>query len=81
MKEMPMNRILVVAGLWLLGMACACGTPQEVANIEAAEDMEETAGNERMMVQSEEGGEAGGGYLMPPNAEEDVEMQNEPYPE
>ncbi len=76
-----MNRMLVVAGLWLLGMASACGTPEEVANIEAAEDMEQTSGDERMMVQSEEGDSAGGGYLMSPNAEEDIEMQNEPYPE
>lgn len=76
-----MNRMLMVAGLWLLGIASACGTPEENANIEAAEEMEETSGNERMMVQSEEAGSAGGGYLMAPNAEEDIEMQNEPYPE
>ena len=72
-----MNRMLVVAGLWLLGIASACGTPQGAANMEAEEEMEETSGDERMMVQSEEGE----GYLMPPNAEEDIEMQTEPYPE
>ena len=72
-----MDRILLVAGLWLLGIASACGTTQEAANMEAEEEMEETSGDERMMVQSEEGG----GYLMPPNAEEDIEMQTEPYPE
>lgn len=76
-----MNRILLVLGLCLLGTVFACGTPEEVANIEAAEDMEFTAGNEREMIQSEEGGRAGGGYLMPTNAEEDVELQTEQYPE
>lgn len=76
-----MNRMLLVVGLCLLGMASACGTPEENANIEEAEAMEETAGNERTMIQAEEGGSAGEGYLMPPNAEEDVEMMNEPYPE
>jgi hypothetical protein len=34
-----------------------------------------------MMLQSEEGGSAAGGVLLPPNAEEDIEMQTEPYPE
>lgn len=75
-----MNRMLVVAGLLLFGIASACGTPEEVANIEAAEDAEWTMGNERAVVQSEEGGEVGG-YLASPNAEEDIEMANEPYPE
>lgn len=75
-----MNRMLMLAGLLLCGMLSACGTPEEVANIEAAEDAEWSAGNERAMVQSEEGGEVGG-YLASPNAEEDIEMANEPYPE
>jgi len=74
-----MSRMLMVGGLWFLGIASACGTPQENANIEAAEDMEESSGDERMMVQSEEGGS--GGYWMSPDAEEDVEMETEPYPE
>ena len=47
-----MNRILVVTGLLLLGLVAACGTPEEVANIEAAEDAEWTVGNERSVVQS-----------------------------
>ena len=47
-----MNRMLVVAGLLLFGIASACGTPEEVANIEAAEDAEWTMGNERAVVQS-----------------------------
>lgn len=72
-----MNRMLVVAGLWLLGIVSACGTSQEAANMEAEEQMEQTSGDERMMVQSEERG----GPLMAPNAEEDVEMQTEPYPQ
>jgi len=72
-----MSRMLVVAGLCFLGIASACGTPQGAANMEAEEEMEETSGNERMMVQSEEGE----GYLMSPNAEEDIEMQTEPYPQ
>lgn len=75
-----MNRILlVVVSSLLLGLAAACGTPEEVAEMEAAEDMEWTAGNERSVLQSEEGGS--GGVLLAPNAEETVEMQNEPYPE
>ena len=72
-----MSRMLVVAGLWLLGIASACGTPQGATNMEVEEAMEETSGNERMMVESEEGE----GYLMSPNAQEDVEMETEPYPE
>jgi len=79
MREISMNRILIVAGLLLLGVASACGTPEEVADMEAAEDMEWTAGNERSVVQSEQGGSEG--ILLAPNTEETVEMQNEPYPE
>ena len=43
-----------------------------------AEDMEQTAGDERAMIGAE-GGEVDG--MMAPNAEEDVEMETEPYPE
>ena len=77
-REKRMNRILVAAGLLLLGSACAGGTPDEVARIEADEDMEETVGDERMMMGSEGRGVDG---MMDPNAMEDVEMANEEYPE
>ena len=69
-----MNRVLMVAGLLLLGSACAGGSPEEVENMEMAEDMEQTVGDERMMIGSEDG-------MMAPNAEEDFEMESEPYPE
>ncbi len=76
-----MIRILSVMGLVLL--VGACGTPEEVAAMEASEDAEETMGNERSMVEAQEGGdlEGGGGVFMPANAEEDVEMDTEPYPD
>ena len=73
-----MNRILMIAGLLLLGSACAGGTPEEVEQMEMAEDMEQTAGDERAMIGSE-GGEVDG--MMAPNAEEDIAMETEPYPE
>jgi hypothetical protein len=73
-----MNRIVLVAGLLLLGIACAGGSPEEVQQMEMAEDMEQTAGDEREMMGSE-AGEVDG--MMAPNAEEDVEMETEPYPE
>ena len=73
-----MNRILVVSGLLLLGSACAGGSPEEVEQMEMAEDMEQTAGDEREMIGSE-AGEVDG--MMAPNAEEDLEMETEPYPE
>jgi hypothetical protein len=56
----------------------ATGSPGEVEQMERAEDLEETAGDERMMIGSE-GGEVDG--MMAPNAEEDIEMETEPYPE
>jgi len=77
-REKLMNRILVVAGLLLLGSACAGGTPEEVEQMEMAEDMEQTAGDERAMIGSE-AREVDG--MMAPNAEEDIEMETEPYPE
>ena len=40
--------------------------------------MEQTAGDERAMIGSE-GGEVDG--MMAPNAEEDIAMETEPYPE
>ena len=73
-----MNRILLVVGLLILGSACAGGSPEEVEQMEMAEDMEQTAGDERAMVGSE-AGEVDG--MMAPNAEEDIEMETEPYPE
>ena len=73
-----MMRISMIAGLLFLLGACNA-TPEEQARMEASEDMEETVGNERTMVQAEDGG--GEGMYYPPNAEEDVEMQSEPYPE
>lgn len=73
-----MNRILLVAGLLILGSACAGGSPEEVEQMEMAEDMEQTAGDERAMIGSE--GENMDG-LMAPNAEEDIEMETEQYPE
>ncbi|MGB5364839.1 MAG: hypothetical protein WBM75_04480 [Polyangiales bacterium] len=73
-----MGRILLVAGLLLLGIACAGGSPEEVEQMEMAEDMEQTAGDEREMMGSE-AGEVDG--MMAPNAEEDFEMETEPYPE
>ena len=73
-----MNRILIAAGLLLLGSACAGGTPEEVEQMEMAEDMEQTAGDERAMIGSE-AREVDG--MMAPNAEEDIEMETEPYPE
>jgi hypothetical protein len=73
-----MKHILVIAGLLLLGSACAGGSPEEAERMETAEDMEQTAGDERMMMGAE-AGEVDG--MMAPNAEEDVEMESEPYPE
>jgi hypothetical protein len=73
-----MMRISMIAGLLFLLGACTA-TPEEQARMESSEDMEETVGNERTMVQAEDGG--GEGMYYPPNAEEDVEMQSEPYPD
>ena len=73
-----MNRIVLVAGSLLLGSACAGSSPEEVEQMEMAEDMEETAGYEREIMGSE-AGEVDG--MMAPNVEEDVEMETEPYPE
>jgi hypothetical protein len=73
-----MDRILVVAGLLLLGSACAGGTPEEVEQMEMSEEMEQTAGDERAMIGSE-AGEVDG--MMAPNAEEDIETETEQYPE
>ena len=73
-----MNRILLVVGLLILGSACAGGSPEEVEQMEMAEDMEQTAGDERAMIGSE--GENMDG-MMAPNAEEDIEMETEQYPE
>ena len=70
-----MNRFFVVAGLLLLGSACATGSPGEV---ERTEEMEQTAGDERAMMGAESGEVDG---MMSPYAEEDVEMETEPYPE
>ena len=69
-----MNRILMVVGSLLLGSACAGGSPGEVEEME----MEQTAGDEREMVGAESGEVDG---MMSPYAEEDVEMETEPYPE
>ena len=69
-----MNRIFVVAGLLLLGTACAGSSPGEAEQVE----MEETAGDERAMMGAE-AGEVDG--MMSPYAEEDVQMETEPYPE
>ena len=76
-----MIRVASVMGLVLL--VGACGTPEEVAAMEASENAEETMGDERSFVEAEEGGdlEGGGGVFMPANAEEDVAMETEPYPE
>lgn len=74
-REKLMNRIFVVAGLLFLGSACATGSPGE---IERAEEMEQTAGDERAMMGAESGEVDG---MMSPYAEEDVEMETEPYPE
>ena len=74
-REKLMTRIFVVAGLLLLGSACATGSPGEV---ERAEEMEQTVGDERAMIGSE-GGEVDA--MMAPNAEEDIAMETEPYPE
>ena len=73
-----MNRISMIAGLLLVGSACAGGSPEEVERMERAEDMEQTAGDERMMMGAE-AGEVDG--MMSPYGEEDVEMETEPYPE
>ena len=73
-----MNRILLMAGLLILGSACAGGSPEEVEQMEMAEDMEQTAGDERAMIGSEDDNMDG---LMAPNAEEDIEMETEQYPE
>jgi hypothetical protein len=67
-----------VAGFLFLGSACAGGSPEEVEQMERSEDMEQTAGDERAMIGSETGEVDG---MMAPNAEEDIEMETEPYPE
>jgi len=73
-----MNRLFGAAGLLLLGFASACGTPEQVQRMEMQEDMEQTMGNERAAAAVE--GDGMDGY-MGPNAEEQVEMQTEPYPD
>lgn len=74
-----MNWIIgIVAGLLFLGSACAGGSPEQTAEMESAEEMEQTVGDEREMVGTNPGDMEG---WMPPNAEEDVEMETEPYPE
>jgi|GEM_PF-1562385 len=73
-----MNRFFVTVGLLLLGVASACGTPEQVQRMEMAEDMEQTMGNERAAAAAETDGMDG---FMGPNAEEQIEMQTEPYPE
>ncbi|MGD8608537.1 MAG: hypothetical protein PVH21_14665 [Myxococcales bacterium] len=74
-----MNRIMgIMAGLSLMGSACAAGSPGEATEMESAEQMEQTEGDERSMEGTNPGEMEG---WMPPNAEEDVEMETEPYPE
>jgi len=77
-ERIAMNRFTVVAVVLLLGSACTGGSPEEVARIEAAEDMEETVGDEAAMVGSNPDDMEG---LVPPNSEETIEMESEPYPE
>lgn len=77
-----MRRIVgIVAGLLLIGSACAGSSPGEggeAAQMERAEQIEQTEGDERAMVGTNPGDMEG---WMPPNAEEDVEMETEPYPQ
>lgn len=73
------SRIFV--GLLLFTSACAGGgstTGLSEMETERAEQLEETEGDERAMVGTNPGEMDG---WMPPNAEEDVEMETEPYPE
>jgi hypothetical protein len=77
--ENPMNRIVgIVAGVLFLGSACAGSSSEGAAEIERSEEMEQTAGDERALVGTNPGEMEG---WMPPNAEEDVVMETEPYPE
>ncbi|MGB8332196.1 MAG: hypothetical protein WCE62_18880 [Polyangiales bacterium] len=73
-----MNHFAVALGLFLLAVASACGTPEQVQRMEMQEDMEQTMGNERSAAAAEGDGMDG---FMGPNAEEQIEMQTEPYPE
>ncbi len=73
-----MNQMFLAAGLSIVGAVSACGTPQQVQRMEEEEDMEQTMGNERSAAAMD--GEGTDGF-MGPNAEEQVEMQTEPYPE
>jgi len=73
-----MSRIFIVAWWLMLGTVLACGTPEQVQRMEQEEDMEQTMGNERSAAAMD--GEGTDGF-MGPNAEEQVEMQTEPYPE
>ena len=77
-----MNRIVgIMVGSLIMGSACAGSSPGEAgeaAQVEKAEQIEQTEGDERAMVGTNPGEMEG---WMPPNAEEDVEMETEPYPE
>jgi hypothetical protein len=73
----------IIVGWLLLGSACAtgnAGSPNEAAEaeMEQAQQLEQTEGDERAMVGTNPGEMEG---WMPPNAEEDEEMESEPYPE
>ena len=77
-----MNRIMgIIGGLLLMGSACAGSSPGEAGEgteVQSAEQIEQTEGDERSMEGTNPGEMEG---WMPPNAEEDVEMETEPYPE
>lgn len=72
---------IVVGALLLVGSACTgSGSAGEVSEIQAeqAQRFEESEGDERSMEGTNPGEMEG---WMPPNAEEDEEMESEPYPE
>lgn len=79
-----MGRMLVVVtGLLVTGGACTGaggGSPSEVSQMEMeqAQQLEQSEGDERAMEGTNPGDMEG---WMPPNAEEDEEMETEPYPE
>jgi len=79
-----MHRLSIVVGaLLFVGSACTgagSGSVGEVSELQAeqAQRFEESEGDERSMEGTNPGEMEG---WMPPNAEEDEEMESEPYPE
>jgi len=74
-----MNRMTLLAALIAFSLSGACASnPEGPQNIEAAEDMEESAGDEAALMGDNPSDMEGWGT---PGGEVEAEMEAEPYPE